>query len=390
MATSTRLGLAFLLTLTGALAVVGSTAAEPRDVQTKREQAEIVLAQIESIDMELDRAVDAWNGATLRLRETERELAANTRRLRFARTNLRRAQDRASRRLLELYTSTEPDTVDVLLGATSLSDLLERVDTADRVADEDARIAAEVQRFKAEVQRRQRELERARAAQRKIVAERAAQRAAIEQRLAARQALYSSIQDEIAQLQAEERARQERLAAQARAQANAIQRRQKEQPQESSEPAPQNPPSSSNPAPNPAPEPTPDPAPDPAPDPTPAPAGPGHPEVVPIALRYLGVPYRWGGASPSGFDCSGFVMYVYGRIGISLPHHAASQYGYGRAVMRSQLRPGDLVFFNGLSHVGIYIGGGRFVHSPHTGDVVKISSLWDSWYAATWVGGRRL
>jgi peptidoglycan DL-endopeptidase CwlO len=382
MATSTRLGLAFLVALAGALAVAGGTAAEPREVQTRREQAEIVLAQIEAIDMELDRAVDAWNGATLRLRETEHELAANTRRLRLARANLGRAQDRASRRLLQLYTSTEPDTVDVLLGATSLSDLLDRVETADRVANEDARIAAEVRRFKAEVERRQRELERVRAEQQKIVAERAARRAAIEQRLADRQALYSSIQDQIARLQAEERARQERLAAEARARAAAIQRRQAQRPQEPRQETPEQAPQATPPSPAPSP---------PAPTPSPPPAGPGHPEVVPIALRYLGIPYRWGGASPSGgFDCSGFVMYVYGRIGISLPHHAASQYAYGRPVSRSQLRPGDIVFFNGLGHNGIYIGGGRFVHSPHTGDVVKISSLWDSWYAATWVGGRRL
>jgi cell wall-associated NlpC family hydrolase len=83
-------------------------------------------------------------------------------------------------------------------------------------------------------------------------------------------------------------------------------------------------------------------------------------------------------------------MYVYGRIGISLPHHAASQYGYGRPVARSQLTPGDIVFFNGLGHNGIYVGGGSFVHSPHTGDVVKISSLSSSWYASTYVGARRL
>jgi peptidoglycan DL-endopeptidase CwlO len=380
MATSKRLGLAFLLALMGSLAAAGGTAAEPREIRSARAQAEIVLAQIDAVDMELDRAVDAWNGATLRLSQIEEHLVANTRQLRVARASLRQAQDQASDRLYELYTSTEPDTVDVLLGATSLSDLLDRVETADRVADQDARIAAEVRRFKAVVARRQRDLERAKAEQQKIVAERAARRMAIEQQLAQRQALYSSIQGQIADLQAQERRRQKRLAAQARAQAAAIQRRQ-------SKPRPQRAQTSPQPPENPETSPAPASSQPPA---SPPPAGPGHPEVVPIALRYLGVPYRWGGASPSGYDCSGLVMYVYGKIGISLPHHAASQFGYGRSVSRSQLRPGDLVFFNGLSHVGIYVGGGSFVHAPHTGDVVKISSLWDSWYAATWVGGRRL
>jgi cell wall-associated NlpC family hydrolase len=112
--------------------------------------------------------------------------------------------------------------------------------------------------------------------------------------------------------------------------------------------------------------------------------------VVGIAMQYLGVPYAWGGASPSGFDCSGFVMYVYAQVGVSLPHNAAAQYGYGVAVPSDQLQPGDLVFFDGLGHVGIYIGGGQFVHSPNSGDVVKISSLGDSWYASTYVGARRI
>ena len=107
-------------------------------------------------------------------------------------------------------------------------------------------------------------------------------------------------------------------------------------------------------------------------------------------MQFLGVPYVWAGASPSGFDCSGLVMYAYSQVGVSLPHSAAAQYGSGVAVSRDQLQAGDLVFFNGLGHVGIYIGGGQFVHAPHTGDVVKISSLSDSWYAATWVGARRL
>src|SRR5262249_3236047 len=101
----------------------------------------------------------------------------------------------------------------------------------------------------------------------------------------------------------------------------------------------------------------------------PADAGRGA-QVVAIAMQYLGVPYVWGSASPSGgFDCSGLTMYVYAQIGISLPHYAAAQYGMGVAVSREDLQPGDLVFFRNLGHMGMYIGGGSFIHAPHTGDV---------------------
>ena len=112
--------------------------------------------------------------------------------------------------------------------------------------------------------------------------------------------------------------------------------------------------------------------------------------VVTIAQRYLGTPYRWGGESPgTGFDCSGFVQYVFSRVGVSLPRVVSAQYRTGRAVARSALRPGDIVFFNGLGHDGIYVGGGRFIHSPNSGDVVKISTL-TGYYADRWVGARRV
>jgi cell wall-associated NlpC family hydrolase len=108
--------------------------------------------------------------------------------------------------------------------------------------------------------------------------------------------------------------------------------------------------------------------------------------AVQIANHLTGVPYRWGGASPrGGFDCSGLVQYVYGKVGIHLPHHAASQYGHGRRVSRGSLRAGDLVFFSGLGHVGIYAGSGKFIHAPRRGTTVRWSRLSShgSYYGAT-------
>ena len=104
-------------------------------------------------------------------------------------------------------------------------------------------------------------------------------------------------------------------------------------------------------------------------------------------MNYLGTPYVWAGSSPSGFDCSGFVMYVFAKAGVSLPHSSRMQYGYGRAVSRSALEPGDLVFFyNPIHHVAIYIGGGQMIHAAGTGKDVRISSVWTSSYT----GARRI
>jgi NlpC/P60 family len=118
-------------------------------------------------------------------------------------------------------------------------------------------------------------------------------------------------------------------------------------------------------------------------------------QAVAIAMRFLGVPYVWGGADPlTGFDCSGFTLYVYAQLGIHLTHYTGSQFTEGLRLPREVLEPGDLVFFDddlvhGPQHEGIYIGGGRFIQAPHTGDVVKISSLDDPRYGLRYAGAVR-
>jgi len=108
-----------------------------------------------------------------------------------------------------------------------------------------------------------------------------------------------------------------------------------------------------------------------------------------LATRYLGAPYVWAGAGPSGFDCSGLVMYAFGQVGVAIPHNAAQQFRLGTPVARDRLVPGDVVFFNQLRHNGIYLGDGRFVHSTKPGGV-KIARLDDDWFRTHWVGARRL
>jgi cell wall-associated NlpC family hydrolase len=112
-----------------------------------------------------------------------------------------------------------------------------------------------------------------------------------------------------------------------------------------------------------------------------------------IAMQYLGIPYKWGGASPmAGFDCSGLVQYVFAQVGISLPHYTVAQWNYPGAVPvpKNQLQPGDLVFFNGLDHVGIYLGYGDFIDAPHTGASVQIDSLSEPWFKSRYDGARRI
>jgi peptidoglycan DL-endopeptidase CwlO len=352
-----------------AAALAATPAVGDPSIAAKQAEAQSVMGQVQQLDSSLERVIQAYDLATIKLNKVRADFKANHAQLQIAKQSLKRAQSALSARLVSLYTSDgQSDSLEVLLGASSLDDLVNRFNTANRISAQDSQVLNQVTHFDAEVKAREARLKHAKAEAAALVRERASEKASIEGQLAARRALLSSIRGQIAHLQAQEAARQAELRRELQAR---IAQQQQQAPAQAlaSTVAPVASSSGSG-------------STGPAPPPT-------HSSVVSIAMRYLGTPYVWGGASPAGFDCSGLVMYVFAQVGVSLPHSSYAQYGMGSPVSRDQLQPGDLVFFDGLGHVGIYVGGGSFIHAPHTGDVVRISSL-SGWYASSYVGARRI
>jgi cell wall-associated NlpC family hydrolase len=357
-------------------------------IADKQAEAQRVLGEINQLDQSLGKAVEEYDAATVKLTHIRHELSVNKFEMKVALKNRTAAEARLAARLKQLYiTGGENSTLEVLLGAKSLDDVINRLDTASRVSDEDAQVLREVKHYRAEVARSGAVLARAHRAQEQVVADRAAAKARIENGLADRRRLLSSIKGEIVQLQKEEAARQAQLAAEARA--RLVQQQQEQQARLNQTVVGATAQAPVTPTPTSTGTTGTDTTTASAPVTTVAPPS-RYGGVVGVAMAQLGKPYVWGTAGPSTFDCSGLVVYSYSQVGVSLPHSSYSLWNAGVYVSRDQLEPGDLVFFDGLGHVGIYIGGGQFIHAPHTGDVVKISSLNDGWYAATYVGARRI
>jgi cell wall-associated NlpC family hydrolase len=329
-------------------------------IGAKRAQARAVFVQLQQLDAAAQRANSRYQVASQKLRRVERQLRVNHQALGVARGNLGHAQRMLAKRLVEIYTTQdEQSSLAIILGARSFSEALSRIETASSMSKQDAALIQQVVSFKHQIVHHRTLLRVERVRQHRLVAARAAERNQIEGRLASERHLYSSVRAQIAQMISAQQAAQRAAARNARLAATQVA--------------------------------------------TPkvgfgagatstAVAGARYSSVVGIAMRYLGTPYVYGGASPSGFDCSGLVMYVYAQVGVSLPHYTVAQYNYpdSISVSRSQLQPGDLVFFAGLGHVGIYVGNGQFIHAPHTGDVVRIDSLSEGWYASEYDGAKRI
>jgi cell wall-associated NlpC family hydrolase len=388
--------------------VAASTAATPKEqIRDKQAQAKQVLAEVNGLDARFGATVEAWNGAKYELGQAQKELAADHASLRVAERQRRIALQRVTDRVVALYEGDpSPSTLAIFLGARSLGGLLDELQAAHAVAAADHRLAVQATAVRDRYVRAVRTVSVTERRKRDAVQQLDSQRAQIGSMLTQRRSLLSSIRSEVATLQAQEARRQAELKAEAQARLAREAAARKKALEEAQAAAAATAAAAKKPKAKPASAPTTTVQQTPvvetttttavttttAPPPTAvtptAPASGGHPDAATIALRYLGVPYLWGGASPAGFDCSGLVMYVYAQLGISLPHFAAAQYTFGSAVSRDQLQPGDLVFFENLNHVGIYIGGGQVVHAPTTGDVVKISNLSD--WGASYVGARRI
>jgi peptidoglycan DL-endopeptidase CwlO len=345
-----------------------ASASPPNSIAAKRAEAQQVLNEINGLNASLSRADEKLNLANLRLAHVQRDIKTNQRELRIAKRNLIRGRQTIAKRLVTLYTTgSSTSSLELILGAKSLDEVLNQLDTAHRVSSVDAQVIGQVQSFKTAIKVHARRLAVEQQQVKRLVEMRRQQERAIEVRLGERRQLLSSLNGQIAQLVRQAQAAQMIAAQRARQQLEEAQTTQAHDYAATTIGASAQTPEGATVVP---------------------PSNYGG--VVSVALGYQGVPYVWGGASPGGFDCSGLVMYSYAQVGVSLPHSSYAMWNDGAAVPRDQLAPGDLVFFDGLGHVGLYIGGGLFVHAPHTGTVVQVSSLDSGWYASSYVGARRI
>jgi cell wall-associated NlpC family hydrolase len=359
-----------LAALAAGLAATAARAHSTPQIRAEQQHAREVLAQVGVIGNKLQAAEDAQWNAEQQLAAVDTKLRLNEHRLHVAKGNLHAAQKRLASRLYSLYVTPPPSTIEVVAGSHSLSQVISRGEAVQALSRQDASLGQAAVRFEHTVQAKEHQLKVLKGKRVAAVAARKAEKERRASELAQEQHLLASIHTTIQQLQAQERQHElelkreaeARLAALARARkaaaaATAAQAAQAQQTSTGSSSAPT----------------TVVPPPGPPVTVSTGNGGAGHAAAASIALRYLGVPYVWGGASPSGFDCSGLVMYVYAQLGISLPHYTVAQWNATEPI--SSPAPGDLVFFNSLGHVGIYIGGGRFVDAPHTGSVVRIDSI---------------
>jgi len=355
-----RLILAIAVLGVALVAALPVSASPKSDMANKRAQAEAARAQLAQLGAQLEPAIERYNKAMEELKQVNADIAFNEKQIAVTESNLMVSQTALSAKLQESYRVGEPDLVASVLGQQSLSQILAVSELFDRSQHQAADLIGGLQQTKTTLKRQRHDLQVSQDRAKSLQAQRQQEKLAINQGIAQEKALVSGLEGEIAQLIQEEQARQDEMRRKALAALAATQAATGAAGNDqlsvggsidsgaSTGGSIQLPPTD----------------------------GSIGAQAVAAAMQFLGTPYVWGGAAPGGFDCSGLTMYAYGQIGIGLAHYTGDQWNEGAHVPSDQLLPGDLVFFGSdLHHVGMYIGGGQFIHAPQTGDVVKISDL---------------
>jgi peptidoglycan DL-endopeptidase CwlO len=359
---------------------------------------------VAQLNDKLGQLVEDYDAASAQLEQTKKAASATQATLAEAQKDLTAAQGRLSDRVTQIYKRGRVSVIDTLLGAGSLKELATRVGLLTRVGRQDGALVAEVTSYRDQVLQRKTALADQQKKQAVFASQAEASKKAVEAQLAENKRLLAGKEQQVAELEAAEQARQAELAAQAKLAAQkaakkaaadkaaALEAQAKSRLAQlaaaaattttkasgngsgtTAKPAPSKsttttiaPPEDDSSSPEDATQ----------SDNSPVPSSANGAKAVELAMSYMGVPYVWAGADPSGFDCSGLVMYVYAQLGVDLPHSSRMQYECGTHVSRSELEPGDLVFFGSpIHHVGMYVGDGNMINAPYTGVTVRIESV---------------
>lgn len=302
-------------------------------------QARAVKSQIDRLDNQIEVANENYNEAATKHARLLAQKRAAARREEKARKRIRVLQKHLGTRASDMYRTGPLGFIDVLLGARSFDELATTWDILKELNKSDAESIGEMKVARAEAEAAHKEFTAKEKAAAKQVAIMAAQTASYKRMKADKASKLRGIEAEIRAIQNAEEA-----AARAAARRGSY--------------------GGGGGGGN-----------------WPTPSIPAHGSVVTYAKSRLGCRYVWAGSGPNVFDCSGFTMWCYRQIGISLPHSSRAQINSGQRVSRGDLQPGDLVFFGSpIHHVGMYVGGGMMIHAPHTGDVVRYAPAFRSDY----------
>jgi peptidoglycan DL-endopeptidase CwlO len=318
-----------------------------------------IKSEIEKLDQSLNKATEemmkmqeAYDAAKAEVESVKKELEQSEKKY-----NERNAK--LNSRVEAMYKSGSTGYMEVILSSESIGDFFTRVDMVKSLVNHDQKVISELKSEKDTIDKKKKELETKLSQSEQAKAASEAKKNELVEAAKAKETLVAELESKSQNLTAQIgnlEAEAQRAAAEAAAASQTVSRE-----NSTREPNANNTGSTTPSAPS---------------TPAPAPSNGSGSAVVSAAYQYLGVPYVWGGTTPSGFDCSGFTSYVYRQMGISIPRTARQQQNFGTKVSLSALQPGDLVFWGSPAyHVGIYIGGGSYIHAPTTGDVVRVATL---------------